>query len=873
MFTRTRRLSMMAFATLAASAMLQGFDSTSALGASDKDDSYELPLGSEPGMLYIRFKDSIAPAQGMSLMSYSGSPDHVPELEGAEWTRATGDLKQSDIAYMHARAEEKLGRDLPNPWQGVYVNLKKGIDAADAIVAVRETGFAIKALHVPMVSTMPLTNVPDYQPQQGYLRSAMEHGIGAEIVWDRFNMTGEGVSFCDIEYNFDPMHCDLPEIQDLGPHCPHPRGTHHGTAAIGCVAALDNGSGTTGIAHGVSGVYFAPGAEVYEHEGEQKIRSIVDRAIFQAMMALDPGDVLLFEVAMYGPNWNGNINSQRGSVPLEWYEPWYDAIVMAVANGLILVEPAGNGYENLDDPIYSQDNGGHWPFLPENDSGAIMVGAGKTHGQRARAHDPFSNYGDTVDVQAWGRNVTTAGYGSSSNNCGFTNGFNGTSSASSIIAGATVLLQSYMKNRWGRTLSPAEMKQVLRATGQPQRVAADGTLNNIGPLPDLVAATDYYESQSPLHRVPQHHATIQEAVDAAGNGDTILVGPGVWSGFEVDRKTLVIQSTDGHEFTSIDGAGGSCITTLNSSVEIQGFTIHDCEASDGAGVYADGEWLTVRECVFRDNLATVSGGGIWSGCDNTRITRCEFQSNRAWFVGAGVYLAGAAAEVTDNTFQGNSADYGGGVSTKAERAWIVNNVFHDNDARFAGGGLDLWEGVVDVMECTFDRNNSNRGGGLSMGHAASGSITDSMFTMNTADLQGAGCWLGDASPWITGCRFAENIAVNSGGAIESAGTSMPEIKESVLCGNLPEPVMGNYQDSGDNCFALDCEDANNNGTPDECDSSNGDVDGNGVVNVEDLLAAIAAFGHCDGCPEDINGDGVVDVEDLLAILACWQGGC
>ncbi len=48
-----------------------------------------------------------------------------------------------------------------------------------------------------------------------------------------------------------------------------------------------------------------------------------------------------------------------------------------------------------------------------------------------------------------------------------------------------------------------------------------------------------------------------------------------------------------------------------------------------------------------------------------------------------------------------------------------------------------------------------------------------------------------------------------------------------------------------------------------------DSDGNGVIDVEDLLDLLAAWGPCPGCPEDSDGNGVVDVEDLLDVLAGW----
>jgi len=53
----------------------------------------------------------------------------------------------------------------------------------------------------------------------------------------------------------------------------------------------------------------------------------------------------------------------------------------------------------------------------------------------------------------------------------------------------------------------------------------------------------------------------------------------------------------------------------------------------------------------------------------------------------------------------------------------------------------------------------------------------------------------------------------------------------------------------------------------------GDINGDGSVNVGDLLDLIEAWGPCPSpCPADINGDGFVNVNDLLTLIAAW-GPC
>ena len=89
-------------------------------------------------------------------------------------------------------------------------------------------------------------------------------------------------------------------------------------------------------------------------------------------------------------------------------------------SGVIVVEAAGNGAENLDDAIYDTPAAGFpatWrnPFNPNNPSSRRSSSApaprrreptGSDHGPD-RSRLDFSNYGARVDAQGWGREVTT----------------------------------------------------------------------------------------------------------------------------------------------------------------------------------------------------------------------------------------------------------------------------------------------------------------------------------------------------------------------------------------------------------------------------------------------------------------------------------
>jgi len=82
---------------------------------------------------------------------------------------------------------------------------------------------------------------------------------------------------------------------------------------------------------------------------------------------------------------------------------------------------------------------------------------------------------------------------------------------------------------------------------------------------------------------------------------------------------------------------------------------------------------------------------------------------------------------------------------------------------------------------------------------------------------------------------------------------------------------GNGTDDDCEILAGDVPDTNGNGVPDSCDVT-GDIDGDGVVGINDFLLLLAAWGpcgDCNACPADLDGDCQVGIDDFLLLLGAW----
>ena len=392
----------------------------------------------------------------------------------------------SELAEDRAAASMRSGEPMPDlsGWRSVPMRgTRSEIDRALADLRARPdvmTAFEAPTPELPFEPGSLTANgscpvrTPPYDERQGYLRAAPS-GIGAPFAWTKRGGRGEAVWFADVEGAWNTAHEDLPadRIRAVGSPMRGRDWEMHGTAVLGEVVARENALGMVGIAPNVARVITS------------SIKGIsAAAAIDRAQAKLRPGDVLLIELHAIGP---------RGRfLPMEFWDDVFEVIQIASARGVVVVEAAGNGAENLDHADYE---GKLDPR--KRDSGAIMVGAGApaVEGWTDRSRLDFSNFGSRVDVQGWGRMVATLDYGDLQG-CDaaqrkYTSTFGGTSSASPIVAGAALLVESVVKTEKGCPLWPRELRTLLVETGSAQTDGPHGRKKQkIGPRPDLAAAIE-----------------------------------------------------------------------------------------------------------------------------------------------------------------------------------------------------------------------------------------------------------------------------------------------------------------------------------------------------------------------------------------------
>ena len=327
-------------------------------------------------------------------------------------------------------------------------------------------------------------------------------GVNALFAWhpDPGNLNfslpgadGAGVQFIDMEKGWKMDSQNRVNHADLLDAAGQPKITlisgvnrdelEHGTNTLGVVVATDNNIGVVGIAPNAS-------ARVISAWRTASTWNLAD-TIVDAASRLNFGDVFLIEAQVYKTYVNGQ--GQLPYMPIEWESANFDSIRLTTALGIVVIEAAGNGGVDLDTvekPVGVKFLNRASPDF--GDSGAIMVGAASSSSPHIRLPaasapsclipGPDTNYGSRIDCYAWGECVPTT----ATNTLGYIDFFDGTSSASAIIAGVAIVVQGIAgQNPPRRRFSPYRLRTILSDPNNGTDSANGHVIDRIGVMPDL----------------------------------------------------------------------------------------------------------------------------------------------------------------------------------------------------------------------------------------------------------------------------------------------------------------------------------------------------------------------------------------------------
>ena len=312
--------------------------------------------------------------------------------------------------------------------------------------------------------------------------------------------------------------------------------------------------------------------------------------------------------------------------------------------------------------------------------------------------------------------------------------------------------------------------------------------------------------------VPADYPSIQEAIDASTDGDTVIVSPGTYyEGIEFKGKNITLQSEDPTSPSVVEntvigwqeGTPNYTIVTFagteNDKCVLSGFTItHDQIYKSYPGIEGNGTRATImhnriikngedqeharygggisgchgliKSNVIAENYAVVDGGGLYE-CNGVIEGNIIKQNYAKGFFGGG--LANCHGIIRNNEIILNySQNHGGGIANS--EGIIENNIIRKNTA-IEGGGLFRCYGHI--LYNTIEQNHGlDHGGGLASCHCL---VKGNLIKLNKADEYGGAAF--QCSGLFIGNIIEKNDARKLGGAFSLCSGDIldNEVKQNI----------------------------------------------------------------------------------------------
>ena len=304
---------------------------------------------------------------------------------------------------------------------------------------------------------------------------------------------------------------------------------------------------------------------------------------------------------------------------------------------------------------------------------------------------------------------------------------------------------------------------------------------------DSSDSTDTVEEVDPC-AVDPVYVSFQSEIDAASDGDTILVAQGTYEGnINFNGKNVVVASeyattgdTSYIRTTIIDGKqNGSVVRFENNETNqaaLIGFTITGGYAVKGAGIYISGGAEPTLS-----NLR-VSGNSTYICETNDYYDEAE---------GGGIYVNGGSPILEETTIRDNSSELnGGGLYFANTDLDLINITVFNNTASNWGGGLFTTTTTSELKHSDISLNSAARGGAIYAQTFSDLEITNSIIGYNSASDEG-GAFHNTASTFdFVNVAVAYNESDGQGGAYFMNGTATYKLMNVINLYNEPQDFYG-----------------------------------------------------------------------------------